>query len=185
MIKNKEKYNEREFISILKQRFENNISRHKDMEWRLIQERLESNPEKLYGLYQMEISGGEPDVVAFDISTNEYSFFDCSEESPKGRRSLCYDQEALDERKENKPKDSAMNRAKALGIEILDEKQYHFLQKLGNFDQKTSSWLKTPKEIRKLGGAIFADFRYNQVFIYHNGAQSYYAVRGFRGCLKI
>ncbi len=169
----------------LKARFEKNMNRHKGLEWAKVQTRLESNHEKLGSLYQMEITGGEPDVVGHDEQTGEYIFYDCSAESPKDRRNVCYDREALESRKEFKPKDTAVNMATAMGIEILTEEQYRELQKLGSFDTKTSSWLKTPPEIRELGGAIFADRRYDHVFTYHNGASSYYAARGFRGSLRI
>jgi len=174
-----------ELLTTLKTRFENNMGRHKGLEWTKVQARLEASPEKLWSLNEMEVTGGEPDVVGFDKQTGEYIFHDCAAESPKGRRSLCYDREALDARKENKPKDSAIDMAAAMGIELLTEEQYRELQKLGNFDTKTSSWVKTPPEIRKLGGALFCDRRYNTVFLYHNGADSYYAARGFRGSLKI
>jgi len=174
-----------ELIKILKVRFEKNMSRHKGIEWNKVENRLEANPEKLWSLNEMEITGGEPDVVDFDKTTNEYIFYDCSAESPKGRRSVCYDREGLGSRKEHKPKNNAIDMAAAMNIELLNEEQYKALQKLGNFDVKTSSWLKTPSDIRKLGGAIFADFRYGNVFVYHNGAQSYYAARGFRGVLKV
>lgn len=174
-----------ELIKILKVRFEKNMSRHKGIEWNKVENRLEANPEKLWSLNEMEITGGEPDVVDFDKTTNEYIFYDCSAESPKGRRSVCYDREGLESRKEHKPKNNAIDMAAAMNIELLNEEQYKALQKLGNFDVKTSSWLKTPSDIRKLGGAIFADFRYGNVFVYHNGAQSYYAARGFRGVLKV
>jgi hypothetical protein len=174
-----------ELIQILKNRFAKNMKRHKDLEWTKVQERLEANPGKLWSLNEMENTGGEPDVVGFDKKTGEFIFNDCSAESPKDRRSLCYDREALDARKENKPADSAMDMAEQMGIEILSEDQYRALQKLGKFDAKTSSWLKTPGDIRKLGGAIFGDYRYDTVFVYHNGAQSYYAARGFRGELRI
>ena len=174
-----------EFIQLLKNRFAKNMKRHKDLEWTKVQEKLEANPGKVWSLYQMENTGGEPDVVGFDKKTAEFIFTDCSAESPKDRRSLCYDREALDARKENKPADSAMDMAKKMGIEMLSEDQYRALQKLGKFDAKTSSWLKTPEDIRQLGGAIFGDFRYETVFVYHNGAQSYYAARGFRGELRI
>jgi len=171
----------------LKDRFEKNMSRHKGLEWALVQAKLESpaGVEKLWSLNEMESSGGEPDVVGYDNKSGEYIFYDFSVESPKGRRNLCYDREALESRKEFKPKDSAINMAAAMGIEILTEEQYRELQKLGNFDTKTSSWLKTPSEIRKLGGAIFADRRYNHVFVYHNSVSSYYGVRGFRGSLRV
>ena len=172
-------------LSALKARFEKNMNRHKGVEWSKVQTKLEANPEKLWSLNEMERSGGEPDVVGHDKKTGEYIFYDCSAESPKGRRSLCYDREALDARKEAKPKDSAIDVATAIGIEILTEEQYRELQKLGNFDAKTSSWVKTPSDIRKLGGAVFCDRRYDTVFLYHNGAESYYAARGFRGSLKV
>jgi hypothetical protein len=169
----------------LKARFEKNMNRHKGLEWVRVQAKLEASPEKLSSLNQMETTGGEPDVVGFDKKTGEYIFYDCSVESPKGRRSLCYDREALEARKEHKPKDSAIDVATALGVELLTEEQYRQLQKLGEFDTKTSSWVKTPPEIRKLGGAVFCDRRYNTVFLYHNGADSYYAARGFRGSLRV
>jgi len=172
-------------IKILKTRFEKNPNRHENINWEEVQKKLESNPEKLWPLNEMEKTEGEPDVIGHNKKTNEYLFFDCSAESPKGRRSLCYDRKALDSRKENKPTNSAMDLASEMGIEILDEEQYRELQTLGNFDLKTSSWVKTPEEIRKLGGAIFCDKRYNTVFLYHNGAESYYAARGFRGILKV
>lgn len=172
-------------LDVLRVRFEKNINRHKGLEWNKIQEKLEANPEKLYSLDEMERTEGEPDVVGYDAKTNEFIFFDCSPESPKGRRSICYDHEALEKRKENKPKDSAINLATEMGIEILNEEQYRELQKLGEFDTKTSSWIATPPAIRKLGGAIFADFRFKTIFIYHNGADSYYAARGFRGSLRV
>lgn len=176
-----------ELIKILKTRFEKNMNRHQGMEWDNVQAKLESknSKEKLRSLQEMEITGGEPDVVGYDEKTGEFIFMDCSAESPKGRRSICYDQEALESRKEYKPKDSAIGVATDMGIEILDEAQYRALQKLGKFDTKTSSWLKTPADIRKLGGAIFADWRYGHVFIYHNGAESYYGARGFRGFLRV
>lgn len=174
-------------LDTLKTRFEKNMNRHLQLEWAKIQSKLESpvGSEKLWSLNEMEKTGGEPDVVGFDHQTGEYIFFDCSAESPKGRRSICYDQEALESRKQHKPGDSAMNMAAIMGIELLTEKQYRELQKLGNFDTKTSSWVKTPAEIRKLGGALFCDRRYNTVFVYHNGADSYYGARGFRGELRI
>lgn len=172
-------------LSVLKSRFEKNMKRHKGIEWAKVQAKLENHPEKLWSLHEMESTGGEPDVVGFDKKTTEYIFYDCSAESPNGRRSFCYDNEALKSRKEHKPTNNAMDMAAAMGIELLTEEQYRELQKLGSFDTKTSSWLKTPDEIRKLGGAIFADFRYGNVFIYHNGAESYYAARGFRGLLKV
>ncbi|MCK9452712.1 MAG: DUF4256 domain-containing protein [Bacteroidales bacterium] len=174
-----------ELLETLKTRFENNLNRHKGIEWAQIQAKLESNTGKLWSLNEMEITGGEPDVVGYDKTTNEYFFYDCSVESPTGRRSICYDQEALEARKANKPKNCAMNMAITMGIEILTPKQYLELQKLGNFDLKTSSWVKTPVDIRKLGGAIFCDKRYDTVFVYHNGAESYYASRGFRGALRV
>jgi len=174
-----------ELLSILKTRFEKNTHRHKDIDWNKIQIKLEANPAKLWSLYQMETTGGEPDVVDYNKTTEEFIFFDCSPESPKGRRSLCYDREALDARKEFKPENNALDVAASMGIELLTEEQYRQLQQLGNFDTKTSSWIKTPDKIRKLGGALFADYRYDTTFIYHNGASSYYAVRGFRGILKV
>lgn len=174
-----------ELISILKTRFEKNMNRHKGIQWSKIQAKLDASHEKLWSLNEMEQTGGEPDVVAEDKKLGEYIFFDCSPESPKGRRSICYDPEALASRKEHKPKNSAIGMATGMGIEILTEEQYRELQKLGKFDTKTSSWLKTPPPIRKLGGAIFADWRYDHVFVYHNGAESYYASRGFRGSLSV
>jgi hypothetical protein len=172
-------------LGALKARFEKNMNRHKGLEWAKVQAKLEVNPEKLWSLNEMEGTGGEPDVVGYDKKTGEYIFYDCAAESPKDRRSVCYDHEALESRKEFKPKDTAMDLAAAMGVEILTEEQYRELQKLGHFDTKTSSWLKTPAEIRKLGGAIFADRRYDHVFTYHNGAESYYGARGFRGSLRI
>src|ERR1043165_7656495 len=174
-----------ELLKSLKARFEENLSRHKGLEWAKIQAKLEANAEKLWSLNEMERTGGEPDVIGQDKKTGEYIFYDCSAESPKDRRSLCYDREALESRKEHKPKNSAIDMASAMGIELLTEQQYRELQKLGNFDTKTSSWIKTPSEIRKLGGALFCDRRYNTVFLYHNGAESYYAARGFRGSLQV
>ena len=174
-----------DLVSLLKTRFEKNMARHKGIEWAKVQARLEASTEKLWSLNEMESSGGEPDVVGHDKKTGEYIFYDCSAESPKGRRSICYDHEALEERKEHKPDDSVIEMASTMGIDLLTEEQYRELQQLGNFDTKTSSWLKTPAEIRKLGGAIFGDRRYNTVFMYHNGASSYYAARGFRGALKV
>jgi hypothetical protein len=174
-----------ELISTLKTRFEKNMTRHKDLKWEKVKARLDANPKKLWSINEMERTGGEPDVVGYDNKTGEYIFYDCSTESPAGRRSLCYDRAALDARKENKPKDNAVDVAVTMGIELLTEEQYRELQKLGNFDLKTSSWVKTPDNIRKLGGAIFCDRRYNTVFVYHNGAESYYAARGFRGVLKV
>jgi len=175
----------KELISTLKERFEKNMNRHKGIDWAKVLSRLESDSGKLWSLNEMESTGGEPDVVGLDKKSGEYVFYDCSPESPKGRRSFCYDRQALDSRKEFKPKNNALDAAAAMGIEILSEEQYRELQKLGSFDTKTSSWLKTPADIRKLGGAIFADFRYGNVFVYHNGAESYYAGRGFRGSLKV
>ena len=174
-----------ELLRALKARFEKNKNRHKGLEWANVQARLEANTEKLASLDEMEVTGGEPDVVGNDKKTGEYIFYDCSTESPKGRRSLCYDHEALESRKEHKPEDSAVQMAADMGIELLTEEQYRELQKLGNFDTKTSSWVKTPSEIRKLGGALFCDRRYDHVFTYHNGAESYYAARGFRGSLRV
>ncbi len=174
-----------ELLRILKTRFEKNMNRHKGLEWAKILVKLQANNEKLWSLNEMERTGGEPDVVSYDKKTGEYIFYDCSEESPKDRRSVCYDREALESRKEHKPKNSANDMASGMGIELLTEKQYRELQKLGNFDMKTSSWVKTPSDIRKLGGALFADFRYGNVFVYHNSAESYYAARGFRGSLRI
>ncbi len=174
-----------ELLRALKARFENNMPRHKGLEWAKVQAKLEANPEKLWSLHEMERTGGEPDVVGHDEKTGETIFYDCSAESPKDRRNVCYDREALEARKEFKPKDSAVDMAAAMGIEILTEEQYRALQKLGNFDTKTSSWLKTPAEIRKLGGAIFGDRRYDHVFVYHNGAESYYGARAFRGALRV
>jgi hypothetical protein len=176
---------QKELLCILKARFDNNTNRHKGIEWKNVQAKLEVNTEKLWSLNEMERTGGEPDVVAYDTKTNEYIFYDCSPESPNGRRSLCYDREALDSRKEFKPENNVIDMATSMGIELLSEEQYRYLQQLENFDTKTSSWLKTPDEIRKLGGAIFADFRYGTVFVYHNGVQSYYAARGFRGLLWV
>lgn len=176
-----------ELFGVLKTRFENNMDRHKDLQWVDVQARLDSKSswDKLWSLNEMEISGGEPDVVDYDKKTGEYIFYDCSGESPKGRRSLCYDREALRSRKEYKPKDSVLDVASAMGIELLTEEQYRYLQQLGKYDLKTSSWVKTPDSIRKLGGAVFCDRRYDTVFLYHNGAESYYAARGFRGSLRI
>ena len=174
-----------ELRKTLKTRFEKNMNRHKGIEWAKVQVKLEAKPEKLWSLHEMERTGGEPDVVGHDKKTGEYTFYDCSPESPDGRRSFCYDRAALDARKEHKPKNSAMEMASAIGIEILTEEEYRALQKLGEFDTKTSSWVRTPAEIRKLGGAIFSDRRYDHVFVYHNGAESYYAARGFRGSLRV
>jgi len=172
-------------LKIVEIRFEKNMNRHQGLDWDAIQARLAADNSKLWSLNEMELSGGEPDVVAMDAATGEYIFYDCATESPKERRSLCYDREALDSRKENKPVDSAIDMAASMGIEILTEEQYRQLQTLGNFDLKTSSWIKTPAAIRKLGGALFADHRYDHVFVYHNGASSYYAARGFRGSLRV
>lgn len=174
-----------ELLSLLKNRFEKNMNRHKDIEWAKVQAKLEANTGKLWSLNEMEMTGGEPDVVGQDEKTGEYIFYDCSAESPKGRRSVCYDRKALDSRKEHKPGNSAIDMAAEMGIEILTEEQYRELQQKGNFDTKTSSWVKTPPEIRKLGGAVFCDRRYDHVFLYHNGAESYYAARGFRGSLNV
>jgi hypothetical protein len=174
-----------ELLKALKVRFEQNMNRHQGFEWANVQAKLETNPEKLRSLNEMERTGGEPDVVGFDKKTGHYIFYDCSAESPKGRRSLCYDGEALESRKEYKPENSAMDMAASMGIQLLTEEQYRELQKLGKFDTKTSSWVKTPSDIRQLGGALFCDRRYNTVFVYHNGAESYYAARGFRGYLRV
>lgn len=174
-----------ELLGILKTRFENHMQRHKGIAWAAVQAKLEANPEKLWTLNEMEFTGGEPDVVGFDDKTGEYIFFDCSAESPKGRRSICYDRAAWEARKEHKPENTALDMAAEMGIELLNEEQYRQLQTLGSFDLKTSSWIKTPADIRKLGGAIFCDRRYNTVFTYHNGADSYYAARGFRGALRV
>jgi hypothetical protein len=179
----KEQYGE--LLGVLKVRFEKNMGRHKGLEWANVQAKLEANFEKLRSLNEMERTGGEPDVVGHDTKTGEYIFYDCSAESPKGRRSVCYDREALESRKEHKPGDNAIDMAAAMGIEILTEEQYRELQKLGNFDTKTSSWVKTPSGIRKLGGALFCDRRFGTVFVYHNGAESYYAARAFRGSLRV
>jgi hypothetical protein len=174
-----------ELLGALKGRFEKNMNRHKGLEWAKVQAKLEANPEKLWSLNEMEKTGGEPDVVGHDKKTGGYIFYDCSEESPKGRRSVCYDREALESRKEHKPKNSAVEMATTMGIELLTEEEYRELQKLGKFDTKTSSWITTPSEIRKLGGALFCDRRYDTVFLYHNGAESYYAARAFRGSLRV
>lgn len=174
-----------ELLKVLKARFEKNMDRHNGLDWAQVEEKLEANTEKLWSLHEMERTGGEPDVVGFDQETGEYIFYDCSAESPKGRRSICYDREALEARKQHKPENSAIDMAAEIGIEMLTEEQYRELQMLGKFDTKTSSWIKTPIEIRALGGAIFADYRYGQVFVYHNGADSYYGARGFRGSLKV
>jgi len=174
-----------ELLNLLQKRFDKNMNRHKGLQWADIREKLKHGPHKLASLYIMEETGGEPDVIAYDDKTGEYIFCDCAAESPKGRRSLCYDLEALESRKEHKPKHSVLEMAKEMGIELLNEEQYYELQKLGKFDSKTSSWILTPDEIRELGGAIFGDFRFGRVFIYHNGAESYYGARGFRGRLKV
>ncbi len=174
-----------EILKTLKARFEKNINRHKGLDWAKVQAKLETNSEKLWSLNEMEITGGEPDVIVHDKEAGEYIFYDCSAESPKGRRSVCYDREALESRKAHKPQNNAIDMAADMGIEILMEEQYRELQKLGNFDTKTSSWVKTPANIRELGGAIFCDRRYDTVFVYHNGAESYYAARGFRGSLRV
>jgi len=174
-----------ELLTVLEARFEKNMQRHKGIEWNKVLAKLQANPDKLWSLDEMERTEGEPDVVGYDKKTDEYIFYDCSVESPKGRRSICYDHEALEKRKENKPADSALNMAEEMGIKILNEEQYKELQQLGKFDTKTSSWIETPTDIRKLGGALFSDFRYNTVFVYHNGADSYYAARGFRGSLRV
>lgn len=176
---------EEKLLKILKVRFEKNADRHKGLEWNKIKAKLEGNADRLWSLHEMERTGGEPDVVGIDSKTGEYLFFDCSEESPVGRRNVCYDRKGLESRKEHKPANSAVDMAAEMGIELLTEDQYRELQKLGNFDLKTSSWVKTPSDMRNLGGALFADRRYNRVFIYHNSAPSYYAVRGFRGWLKV
>jgi hypothetical protein len=176
---------EQELLKILKTRFEKNMTRHKGVDWQKVEAKLKSNPGKLWSLNEMEMSGGEPDVVGYDQKSGEFIFYDCSPESPKDRRSLCYDQAALVSRKEHKPANNAMDVAASMGVEILTEGQYRELQKLGKFDTKTSSWIATPPEIRKLGGALFCDRRYDTVFLYHNGAESYYAARGFRASLKV
>ncbi len=184
----KKKLNEKqsiEFLETLKARFSKNPNRHKDIKWENVEKKLQKAPDKLYILHEMEKTGGEPDVVSYDKKTDTYTFFDCAAESPKERRSICYDKQALDSRKEYKPAHSAVGMATEIGVELLDEQQYKYLQTLGDFDTKTSSWLKSPAEIRKLGGAIFGDKRYKHVFIYHNGAESYYAGRGFRGYLEV
>ncbi|GAB4034929.1 DUF4256 domain-containing protein [Spirosoma jeollabukense] len=172
-------------LSVLKARFEKNMNRHKGLDWAQVQAKLDANTGKLWALNEMETTGGEPDVVGYDEKTGDYIFYDCSAESPKGRRSVCYDRAALEARKENKPANTAMDMAAAMGIELLTEEHYRALQKLGNFDAKTSSWLLTPAAIRQLGGALYGDFRYGTVFVYHNGADSYYAARGFRGSLRV
>lgn len=172
-------------ISVLKDRFLKNMTRHKDLEWNKVLEKLKTNDDKLWSIDEMELTGGEPDVVGYDQKTDEYIFFDCAAESPKGRRSICYDHQALAARKEHKPANSAVEMANDMGIELLTEEEYRNLQQLGNFDLKTSSWIATPAEVRKLGGALFCDRRYDKVFVYHNGAESYYAARGFRGVLRV
>ena len=174
-----------ELLKVLKARFEKHMQRHKGLEWTKVQSRLDKHPDQLWSLNEMEDTGGEPDVVGFDKKTSEYIFYDCAPESPKGRRSICYDEKALESRKEHKPGDSATHMAAHMGIELLSEEEYRELQKLGEFDTKTSSWVKTPPAIRKLGGAVFCDRRYDTVFVYHNGAESYYAARGFRGSLRV
>lgn len=174
-----------ELLGTLQARFEKNMNRHQGLEWREVSTKLELNPEQLWSLNEMEQTGGEPDVTGRDEGTGEFLFFDLSAESPKGRRSLCYDRAALESRKENKPKNSASDMATSMGVELLSEGEYRALQRLGTFDAKTSSWLQTPADIRQLGGALFADYRYGQVFVYHNGAESYYAARGFRGSLRV
>lgn len=179
------KITSQEMLSTLQKRFLEHMHRHTDLDWQKIHHKLEGNPKKLAVLQKMEETGGEPDVVDFDEKSGEYIFFDCAAESPKERRSFCYDRDALEKRKENKPKNNALDKAAEMGIEILSEEDYRYLQTLGSFDTKTSSWLETPENIRKLGGAIFGDFRYGTVFIYHNGAESYYAARGFRGKMKV
>lgn len=185
MKKELSKSQQADILEILKARFEKNIKRHKNISWENVREKLITNPGKLWSLAEMEKTGGEPDVIEQDKKTGEYIFYDCSAESPKERRSLCYDREAWESRKENKPKNNVIDISTAMGIELLSEAQYRALQQLGTFDTKTSSWIKTPAEIRKLGGALFCDRRYDTVFLYHNGAESYYAARGFRGCLKV
>ena len=174
-----------ELLNVLKARFEKNRNRHQDLDWAEVQAKLENNPDKLWSLDEMELTGGEPDVVGYDATTGEYIFYDCSAESPKGRRSVCFDRAGWESRKEHKPENTAMDMATDMGIEILTEGQYREFQQLGKFDLKTSSWVKTPPEIRKLGGALYCDRRYDTVFLYHNGAESYYAVRGFRGSLRV
>jgi hypothetical protein len=174
-----------ELLTTLKVRFEKNLNRHKGLEWAAVQTKLEAHTEKLWSLHEMERTGGEPDVVGHDTTTDEYIFYDCSAESPKGRRSMCYDSEGLESRKENRPEHNALDMAAAMGVELLTEEEYQELQTLGTFDAKTSSWVKTPSEVRKLGGAIFADYRFGRVFVYHNGAQSYYGGRAFRGSLRV
>lgn len=174
-----------ELLKTLKMRFEKNVNRHKGIDWANVQARIEANSEKLWSLNEMEMTGGEPDVIGKDRQTGEYIFCDCAAESPKGRRSICYDHRALQARKEHKPADSALNMAADMGIELLTEQQYRELQQIGHFDMKTSSWVQTPEDVRRLGGALFCDYRYDKVFVYHNGADSYYAARGFRGLLRV
>ncbi|PFD43233.1 hypothetical protein CN285_07800 [Bacillus cereus] len=174
-----------ELFNVLKARFEKNMNRHEGLEWAKVEAKLNANTEKLWSLNEMEITGGEPDVVSYDKEKDEYAFYDCSAESPKGRRSLCYDLEALESRKKHKPENNVIDVATAMGIELLNEEQYRDLQKLGKFDMKSSSWVQTPSDIRELGGAIFCDYRFGHVFVYHNGAECYYAARGFRGSLKV
>lgn len=174
-----------DLINTLQTRFAANMNRHKDLDWAKIRAKLQASPAKLWSLDEMEVTGGEPDVVDYDSKTDEYIFFDCAAESPKGRRSLCYDRQALDSRKEHKPKDNVVDMAANMGIVLLDEQQYRYLHQFGKFDSKTSSWIKTPANIRKLGGAIFADYRFETIFIYHNGAESYYGGRAFRGALRV
>lgn len=174
-----------ELLNILKDRFEKNMSRHEGLDWAEIEAKLDADPDKLWSLYEMERTGGEPDVVDYDQNTDEYIFYDCSKESPDGRRSVCFDREALEARKNHKPENNVIDMAAAMGIELLTEEQYRYLQTLGDFDMKTSSWIQTPADIRARGGALFCDYRYGHVFVYHNGASSYYAVRGFRGVLRV
>ncbi|NBJ70372.1 MULTISPECIES: DUF4256 domain-containing protein [Clostridia] len=175
----------KKLLKVLQVRFENNMHRHKDMEWAKVQAKLEANTEKIWSLHEMERTGGEPDVVDYDKKKDEYTFYDCSAESPKGRRSVCYDREALESRKKHKPENNAIDMAAAMGVQLLTEDQYRALQRLGDFDMKTSSWILTPPDIRNLGGALFCDFRFGHVFVYHNGASSYYSSRGFRGWLRV
>ncbi|PEC85601.1 MULTISPECIES: DUF4256 domain-containing protein [Bacillus cereus group] len=188
MTKNKNELSveqQEELLTVLKARFEKNTNRHEDLEWAKVEAKLAANPEKLWSLNEMEVTGGEPDVIAYDKEKDEYTFCDCSKESPKGRRSLCYDREALESRKKHQPENTVIDVANAMGIELLTEEQYRELQQLGNFDIKSSSWVQTPSDIRELGGALFCDYRFGHVFVYHNGADSYYAARGFRGSLRV